>query len=220
MNILLIEDDIQLNTTITSFLQFKEFHVTSLFDGSDALELIDDNEYDLYIVDINLPNLNGLEIIKYIRNKVLSTPVIMITASLELDNLKIAYKYGCDEYIKKPFHLDELEIRINKLLLKETQKTINIAPNISYDMEYEELQVDGAICKLRKKERRLLTILLEHMNHTVNYEYLENYIWENEIKTNYPLRQLVATLKKQFGKYGNIIETDRGKGYRIMEEKS
>lgn len=144
----------------------------------------------------------------------------MITASLEIDNIKIAYKNGCNEYIKKPFHLDELEIRINNLLKQQTNETILIAPNIIYDLEYEELNIADEIIKLRKKERRLLTILLQNINHTVSYDVIENYVWENEIKDIYPLRQLVTELKKHFKEYSKVIQTDRGKGYKIMQEKN
>ncbi len=220
MNVLLLEDDIQLNTTIENFLIYKEYEVTALFDGEKAIEYIDVSQYDLYIIDINLPNINGLDIVMYIRNKELSTPIIMITASLEIDNIKIAYKNGCNEYIKKPFHLDELEIRINNLLKQQTNETILIAPNIIYDLEYEELNIADEIIKLRKKERRLLTILLQNINHTVSYDVIENYVWENEIKDIYPLRQLVTELKKHFKEYSKVIQTDRGKGYKIMQEKN
>ena len=100
MKILIIEDDIQLNSTITNFLRYKGCQTTSVEDGEEALEYIDKNFYDLYIIDINIPKVSGLEVLKYIRQKDLITPVIIITASLELENLKTAYKNGCDEYIK------------------------------------------------------------------------------------------------------------------------
>lgn len=220
MNILLIEDDIQLNTTIESFLQFKEYKVTPLFDGKKAIDYIDMLKYNLYIIDINLPHISGLDIVKYIRNKDIKTPIIMITASLEIDNLKVAYSNGCSEYIKKPFHLEELEIRINKLLSCTTAHTISISENIIYDIDYEELIVYKEKVKLRKKERRLLNLLVENINHTVSYETIENYVWENDIKEVYPLRQLVTELKKHFNKYAFLIETERGKGYKLIQEQN
>ncbi|MDX4012910.1 response regulator, partial [Aliarcobacter skirrowii] len=115
MKILIIEDDIQLNTTITNFLKYKGYEVDSLEDGKEALDYIDKNFYDLYILDINIPKVSGLEILKYIRTKDIKSAIIIITASLELDNIKTAYKNGCDEYIKKPFYLEELEIKIDKI---------------------------------------------------------------------------------------------------------
>ncbi len=157
MNILLIEDDITLNGTITDYLRFKGNDIVSLDDGNKAIDTIDEIDFDLYIIDINIPNISGLEIVKYIRQKETKIPIIIITASMELENFKIAYQNGCDEYIKKPFYLEELEIRIDKLLSKKSQKDslIQISDNITFDMEYEELNIYGEIKRLRKKEKRL-----------------------------------------------------------------
>jgi DNA-binding response OmpR family regulator len=217
MKILLVEDDRQLNTTITNFLKVKGNDVTSLKDGSVAIDTIDENEFELYIIDINIPNIDGLEIVKYIRQKDTTTPIIIITASMELDNFKTAYNNGCDEYIKKPFYLEELGIRINKLFDKkvDSNSLVQISDTISYDMEYEELTINNEVQKLRKKERRLLTILLQNINKTVNIEVLENYVWENEIKEVYPLRQLINDVKHKLGKENNFIVIERGVGYRF-----
>ena len=93
MNILLIEDDITLNDTIAEYLKFKGDDIESLEDGDKAIEIIDSKVFDLYIIDINIPNINGLDLLKYIRQKDTLTPIIMITASMELENFKIAYQY-------------------------------------------------------------------------------------------------------------------------------
>ena len=221
MKILIIEDDIQLNTTITNFLRYKGCQTTSVEDGEEALEYIDKNFYDLYIIDINIPKVSGLEVLKYIRQKDLITPVIIITASLELENLKTAYKNGCDEYIKKPFYLEELEIKIDKICVGNYKnEIINISDNISYDTSLEELVINGEIKRLRKKEKRLLTILLQNINKTVPTQTLENYIWENEIKETYPLRQLVNDLRKYFDNGEKFIFSEIGVGYRIETKKS
>lgn len=216
MKILIIEDDIQLNTTITNFLKYNGYETTSIEDGEVALKYIDKNLYNLYIIDINLPKISGLEILKYIRQKDLKTPVLIITASLELENIKTAYKNGCDEYIKKPFYLEELEIKIDKICQKNSdQNIIRISENIFYDMKLEELFIDDKIKRLRKKEKRLLTILLQNLNKTVQTQTLEDYIWENDIKESYPLRQLVNALRKDFGKDKRFIFSEAGVGYRL-----
>src|SRR5574344_2222129 len=135
MKILIIEDDIQLNTTITNFLKYKGYEVDSLEDGKEALDYIDKNFYDLYILDINIPKVSGLEILKYIRTKDIKSAIVIITASFELENIKTAYKNGCDEYIKKPFYLEELEIKIDKICkVNSDQNVIKISENIFYDM--------------------------------------------------------------------------------------
>ena len=217
MNILLIEDDSTLNDTITDYLIFKGNQLTSLEDGGDAIKVIDKSNFDLYIIDINIPQINGLEIVKYIRQKDLQTPIIMITASMELANVKSAYRNGCDDYLKKPFYLEELEIRINKLMGKKTAKNslIRIADTITYDLDYEELSIDGVVKRLRKKERRLLSLFLQNINKTITTEAIENYVWENEIKDSYPLRQLVNELRKQFDSGEKFIFTDRCIGYKF-----
>jgi len=216
MKILLIEDDIPLNTTITNFLQETNNHeIVSIYDGENALELIDNIFFELYIIDINIPNINGLELLKYIRQKDTTTPIIIITASLELSNFLNAFELGCNEYIKKPFYLEELKLRINKLLQNNQQDIIQITDNSSFNMKYEELIIDNKTIKLRKKERRLLTLLLQNLNHTVPTESIENYVWENEIKESYPLRQLVSDLRKKLIDGERYIIAEKGIGYRF-----
>ena len=220
MKILIIEDDIQLNTTITNFLKYKGYKTTSVEDGEVAFEYINKNLYDLYIIDINIPKISGLELLKYIRQKDLKTPVVIITASLELENIKTAYKNGCDEYIKKPFYLEELEIKIDKICkVNSDQNVIKISENIFYDMRLEELFIDDKIKRLRKKEKRLLTILLQNLNKTVSTQTLEDYVWENDIKESYHLRQLVNALRKYFGEEERFIFSEAGVGYRLEIKK-
>jgi len=215
IHILLIEDDIQLSTTIQKYLLLQGYEVTVINDGGVAIDTIDKNNYNLYIIDINIPNVNGLDITKYLRQKDFATPIIIITASLELSNFQEAFSNGCSEYIKKPFYLEELDIRINNLLSKEKNTLLQIDENITYDMEYEELKVNGITMKLRKKERRLLTILLQNCNKTVASETIIDYVWENEIKENYPLRQLMTDLRKHFESDTQYIIAEVGVGYKF-----
>lgn len=216
MKVLVIEDDIQLNTTVSDFLRDSGYDVASRYDGDDSIHAIDSTDYDLYIIDINIPNVNGLDIIKYIRQKDLHAPIIIITASMELENFKTAFDNGCSEYIKKPFYLEELEIRINNILKKQSEAhIIKISDTIFYDTEYEELNIDGEVVKLRKKERRLLTLLLLNINKTVTFEKIETYVWENEIRDSYPLRQLIFDLRKKFNTGDKFIFNDSSLGYRF-----
>jgi two-component system OmpR family response regulator len=217
MKILLIEDDSILNETIADYLKLKGNEVIDLEDGIDAINVIDKSNFDLYIIDINIPHINGLEIVKYIRNKDIETPIVMITASMEFESFKLAYKNGCDDYIKKPFYLEELNIRIKKLISKSDNKAtlIKISDTINYDFEFEELIVNGVAKKLRKKEKRLLNLFLNHINKTLTTEKIENYVWENEIKDSYPLRQLVNELRKHFDDGEDFIFADRGIGYKF-----
>lgn len=214
MKALLIEDDIQLNTTIKKFLELQNFDVLSSFDGENAIGCIDDNIFDIYIIDINLPNINGLDIAKYIRQKDLSVPIIMVTASLEVDNFLTAFENGCSDYIKKPFHLKELEVRMSKLLNLKKPNMIKLSENLTYNLDFFEFRFNNELVKLRKKELRLLHILVLNLNRIVTADAIINYVWENEIKEQYPLRQLVSDLKKALPNKDSI-KVVVGIGYKL-----
>jgi len=214
MNILIIDDNTKLSSILKEFLELKNFNVTSST-GEDAIILIDDNEFDLYIIDIHLPTINGLDIVKFIRNKDLNSPIIMITSSDEEENFITAFKNGCNEFIKKPFHLSEIEIRINNLLNKKITNLINIDENISFDLLHQELFIDNQNINLRKKERRFLSIMLKNRGHNVTTNEIIEYVWENEEKENYPLRQLVSSLKKKVPQIKDYIKSVSGIGYRF-----
>ncbi len=215
MKILLIEDDIQLNKTIKKFLELQKYNVVSVLDGDDAITTIDTHNFDMYIIDINLPNISGLDIVKYIRKKDITNPIIMITASLEVNNFIEAYDNGCSEYIKKPFHLKELEIRIENLLQNHKVDLLQINNNTTYNFKHEELKIDDDTIHLRKKVNRLLQVLLKNINHIVKTEDIISYVWENEIREKYPLRQLITDLRKEFNMDKNYIIAISGIGYKF-----
>lgn len=131
--------------------------------------------------------------------------------------MKIAFQYGCNDYLKKPFALEELEIRIDKCFSsnKLSNRVIQISHNITFDIYLNELMIDEEKIRLRKKEKRLLSILLANINQTVMISEIENYVWENEIKDKYPLRQLVNDLRKRFNTGEKFIFADKGQGYRF-----
>lgn len=213
MNILLIEDNRMLSQSIENFLHMKNFHVTPCFDGEAAIYTIDRNDYDLYIIDINLPLVNGLDIVKYIRQKDFATPIIIITASVEYQNFETAYRYGCSEYIKKPFHLQELDVLINKQLQLNKKNIINISDDIMYNPDTLELLIDDKTIHLRKQEGRIIYILLQNVNTPVKNQAIIDYVWKNEIKENYFLRQAINKLRKILPENSGLIKTHAGIGY-------
>jgi len=218
MKILVIDDNKKLNNIIKQFLELKNYQVTSIIDPKEALKIIDKENFDLYIIDIHLPHINGLDIVKQIRSKNLNIPIIMITSSLEVDNFINAFKNGANEFIKKPFHLEELEIRINNLFNKRVTNLIKIDDSLSFDLINQELYKDGKLITLRKKEARLLTILLKNKNNIVSKEDLISYVWENKDKQDYPLRQLVSSIKNKVPELKNKIKSFTAKGYMLEIE--
>ena len=212
MKVLLVEDDIQLNTTIASYLESLSFEVISVEDGEKALDLIDENSFDLYLLDINIPSINGLDLLKYIRQTNIHVAIIIITASLEINNLTAAYDNGCNEYLKKPFHLKELEVRINKLINVQLN-SIQFSKDFYYCQKSRNFIVQEKTLDLRKKEKRFLSILVENIGQIVSSQEIIDYVWENEIKETYPIRQLVNGIRNKLPL--NIIKTYIGIGYKI-----
>ena len=217
MRVLIIEDDVQLNIAISEFCKIKSFDTVSIKDGLDAIDQIDSGHFDLYIIDINIPRINGLDLLKHIRKTDLDTPIIIITASLEIQNFAAAFENGCSEYIKKPFHLKELDIRINNLLALNKPAMITLNDELTYDLSREEFYYQNRAIKLRYKEKRFCAILMKHINTVVPNELIYDYVWEGEIKETYPLRQLLVELRKKLP--FDIIQTKIREGYIIETQK-
>ncbi len=210
--VLLVEDDLQLAKIVKRILESKNFKVILVEDGKEALKFIKEKDFDLYLVDINIPEINGLELVKYIKELEKDGKIVMITASVEEHNFKKAYEYGCDDYIKKPFHATELEVRIKKLIGKESIKF----GNYEFKFDTGDLFKDGKPVNLRKKEKKLLHILLKNANYTVPAEKIVEFVWPEEKKKNPPLRQLVNEIRKKFDR--DFIQTVVGVGYRFETE--
>ena len=213
MEVLLIEDDLQLAKIVKKILESKGYNIVLVEDGVKALEEIKNKSFDLYLIDINIPHISGLELVKYIRELYNDGYIIMITASVDEYYFEKAYEYGCDDYIKKPFHLKELEVRVKHLLNIENSFKFD---NYEFRFDDDELFKNDERINLRKKEKRLLHILLKNVNRTVYNQKIIDYVWEGEKKDNYPLRQLINELRKKFDK--DYIKTVVGIGYRFEVE--
>ena len=223
MKILLVEDDKQLGRALKKTLEAKKYEVNHIEDGEDAFNDILINEYDVYLLDINLPKIDGLKLIKLIRHKNKNAIIIMITASASIEDMEKAYGEnhdGCDEYIKKPFHSEELILRIDHWLKIKKSQCANqgeenkiIVDNMEFYFDTFDLYIDGVLANLRKKEKRLLAILLKNIGKTVSKDDLVSFVWENEERKEYPLRQLVSELKSKLPK--DYITSVVGIGYRF-----
>ena len=151
MKILLLEDNNKLNETITKRLKIKNYNVTSFTDGSDAYENITE-DFSCFILDINVPNIDGIKILKKIREYYEIVPVIIISASVELDIIKQSYDFGCNDYLKKPFFIDELEIKIEKLCNIQDSK-IYFDENSYFDFKSATIVIDNQEIRLTKKDK-------------------------------------------------------------------
>lgn len=199
MNILLLEDDIALNKAIKKVLELDHHHVSTFIDGQ---ELIDDMDqmYELYILDINVPNISGLELLDIILGQNPQAKVIMISSNTDIESLQTAYDLGCVDYLKKPFHITELRAKINRLK-SERERSVSLV-NLKDTRE-----------TLTKKEKRLLNLLLDNQTHTVTYDMIELDVYQNKPMSMDALRALVRRLRAKLA--DDIIENIIDEGYRI-----
>lgn len=209
MKILLLEDNKKLKETITKRLKLKGYNVISFLDGAQAFEKIEDG-FSCFVLDINVPNIDGIKILKKIRDFYPLLPVIIISASVELDIIKEAYDLGCNDFLKKPFFIDELEIKIEKFCKIRDEK-IKFDENCYFDYKSSLIVINGKENRLTKKERLLLNLFLTKTNQVLSYEAIENYVWEGGFASLESIRSLIRRLRKILEK--EYIQTVVDTGY-------
>lgn len=212
MKILVLEDNVRLANLIVEAFEQKKYHVTLFSDGKEALKAID-NGYDCFILDINVPSLDGISLLKEIRSMDENTPAIIISANIELETIQDAYHKGCDEYLKKPFYMYELEMKVEKLC-KPKKNLIWLLDGYSYCMETQVLlDAKQEEVKLAKKEILLLNLFSKNLDKNISFERIEQYVWEGELTTTENIRALVKRLRRKLPE--NTIENQGGMGYRL-----
>ena len=209
MKILLLEDNKKLNETISKRLKIKDYNLLSFTDGAEAFEAVSDG-FSCFILDINVPNIDGIKILKKIREYYPSLPVIIISASVELDIIKQAYDLGCNDFLKKPFFIDELEIKIEKLCKIQNDK-IYFDENCYFDFKSSILKMDDKETRLTKKEKLLINLFLTKKNQVISYEAIENYVWEGNFASLESIRSLIRRVRKVIDK--EYIQTVVDTGY-------
>lgn len=214
MKILLLEDNKKLNTTIKKRLELKGYKVYCFLDGQEALNNIDEG-FSCFILDINVPNIDGINILKKIRNYYSEVPIIIISATVELDMIKEAYDFGCNDYLKKPFFIDELEIKVEKLCKIKNEKEF-FDEDSYFDYKSSTLSIANEEQRLTKKERLLMNLFLTKKNQVLSYEEIENYVWEGSFASIESIRSLVRRLRKTLKK--DYIQTVVDTGYIFKVE--
>ena len=194
MKILLLEDNKKLNNAICKRLKLKNYDVDSFEDGKLAYDNIGEG-YSCFVLDINVPNLDGVELLRRIREYYEEVPVIIISATVELDTIKKAYGFGCSDFLKKPFFIDELEIKIDKLC-NISDSLIPFGSNSFFDYKSSVVTINGAEQRLTKKESLLLNLFLSHKNQVVSFDSIQNYVWEGDVASLESIRSLIRRLRK------------------------
>ena len=218
--ILLLEDDLNLSDTVCDYLEEKGFEVICVYDGEEALSSIYENRFDLLLLDVNVPIKNGFQVLKEIRKDGNNTPAIYITSLNSVDSLEQGYSSGCDDYIRKPFELKELLIRIQTLLKREfSQKSeiVNIPETITFNSISSELKDADKEIKLNLKELKLLKFFLQHPNELLVHDRIYDYVWDyDEEYSDNSLRTYIKNLRKILGK--DKIVSLKKLGYRFNQK--
>ena len=216
MKILLLEDDPILSDLMFEYLSDLGYVVTLCFDGADAIEKIDSEQFDLLILDINVPYKSGIQVLQDTRDFNKSTPAIFITAYQDIEHLKNGFLAGCDDYIKKPFELEELDQRINNIKKRyniETDQIREIDAHTHFCFQKRELTFeDGQSISLSHKESQILHYFMNNKNRVISADEIIQNIWEYEdIPSDATLRVYIKNLRRHLGK--ERIKTLRGLGY-------
>ncbi|MBS6720003.1 MAG: response regulator transcription factor [Peptoniphilus harei] len=223
MKILLVEDEEKLLETIKEGLVHCGYAVDTALDGEEGSFMAFTNDYDLIILDINLPKKDGFEILKEVRARDSEVNIIMLTALSDVDDRVKGFDLGANDYVLKPFHFEELKARIRSLLRRKTtiKDAVIETKGISFDTTKRTFKIDGENLKLTAKEAGILEYLFFNLGRYVTTEELMEHVWNDEVDifSNVVRVHMSALRKKLKAKLGkNIIRNEIGKGYIIDEE--
>ena len=221
MNVLIVEDEKDLAQELKLFLTEQGFQCDVVFKGSDATEKIFVNEYDFILLDLGLPDYEGLELLNEARTANAECSVIIITARGEVDDKIKGLDMGADDYLAKPFSLSELYSRMNAIIRRKHGLKSNKINFHEFEIDLQSRQVshNGEEITLTKKEFDLLHYLILNKNRVLTRMQLTDHIWGEIIEDDYDSNYIdvhIKNLRKKLSAYGNIdwLETVRGMGYR------
>ena len=220
MKALLLEDDIILSKEIISFLKSMNIDCDAVFDGEIFFRQQKLDSYDIFLLDINVPKLNGLDVCKKIRTTDTATPILMLTAYRDIQDKMDAFTIGADDYLVKPFHFDELYIRILALLRRSSAPQEKKDDIIIKDLEIntKELKVkrNGQVIELTPKEYQLLLILAKANGRVLSKQAISEQIWDVHFDSNLnTIEVYINFIRKKIDKdhAEKLILTRSGFGY-------
>jgi DNA-binding response OmpR family regulator len=215
MVIVLVEDNDALNFAITLLLK-KNGYLTHSFSSADALvENIDTHAVDLFIFDINLPGTDGFELLREVKPFFPNSDYIFISSYIDLEHITKAYALGCEDYLKKPFEIEELLLRITKIERRRNGSghiTLDTTGEYVYKFDTKTLYFHDEPLLLTNKESQVLYFLVKHRGSIVTFESLRERVWEKDVSNN-TIVAVVGRLRKKLK--NNFIQTIREIGYII-----
>lgn len=218
LRILLLEDDTLICDIVTEFLQECGYDVTAVQDGYDAIDRAYESRYDAYVFDIKVPSQSGFDVLRTLRAADKLTPAIFVTSLASIEDMSMGYESGCDDYIKKPFELKELQLRLQKLMRQTFSLggngSVVLNPRWAFEPDSGRLFGESGELFLTRKESRVLKALLMRRGQVVPREEILNTAWEfGEEATEENLRTHIKKLRKILGK--EMIRNIRKHGYLL-----
>ncbi len=217
MHILIVEDNSSLAELLEMNLELEGYQVTVTAKGEEALKLIKEKDINLIILDVMLPDINGFKIKKRMKNK--DIPVIFLTAKGDVRDRILGFKLGADDYIPKPFEMEELIFRIKAVLsrtYKLDKEKISAGP-ISLDTKTKMLEYDGENIDLTKSQYIILKSLMENKQAVISREQILEKLWDFDIETSNTrtVDMHIKRLREKLGSYRDLIQTVYGVGYKV-----
>ena len=212
-----MEDDPLFGESVVDFLEEEGFVVTLCPNGNEALNATYSQRFDLYLLDINVPLLNGLNLLDALRQSEDETPAIFLTSHQSIEMLTHAFEIGANDYLKKPFQMEELLVRIKALLRRTKKSRVLEFGAIRLDEMHKCAYYNGAPLSLSAKEFQLLSLLLEYAGDVVTKEMIVDRLWSpSEMISEGAIRVYINRLKQELG--NEEIVNIRGIGYRLVQK--
>jgi OmpR-family two-component system manganese-sensing response regulator len=219
IKLLLLEDDTQLSEIIAEFLEENDCEVTVASDGQEAMDRIYEERFDILLLDVKVPYINGFDLLSKVRAEGNETPAIFLTSLNSMDDLSRAFESGCDDYLKKPFELRELLLRVKTIskraFFHKSDEKIDIGNGVFFDISSSKIIKDGSSVTLSKKESVILKLLVKNRGKIVTPQMIFENAWDYEDEpSEMSLRTYIKNIRKIIGK--ELIENARGQGYMLV----
>lgn len=216
--ILLLEDDPNLSESVSEYLEEQGFDVVCVYDAQSAEDTLFEQKFDLLLLDVNVPGGDGFSLLKEARNGGNATPAVFITSRNAMNDVEQGFESGGDDYLRKPFELKELLLRIRTILKRNffhnPTETVDLGEGISYDVENQSLRIGGREQSLQLKEHKLLKLFIQHKNELLSHERIMEHLWDyDETPSDGSLRTYIKSLRKYLGK--DRIVSHKRLGYQF-----
>jgi len=213
MKVLLVEDDRLLGESLTEYLQSEGFITDWVYDPREVMDLLEVSRYDVIVFDLMMPHIGGEELIKAIREKDKETPILVLTAKQRLEDKRTCFELGADDYLTKPFEMEELTLRLKALYRRKNPQDVVVIDGVEVCFSKEMVKVDGKPISLSKKDWLVLKFLVENRGRFVSHEEILNYVWGDEPVGEEVVRAHIKNLRKLLPE--GFIKTMKGRGYRV-----